>query len=277
MEQTVHIAPLGWEHDRVAMPARDARAHHVYLLARLDNPRTQHFLDSVRGSLEEAEIKVEAVEIDPIREFESTLLHVARLIRAESKEGNRVFVNMSSGGKVAAVASSLAAMYHSDRAGGLYYSNPKHYLVGVTDENYSQELDFEETGLTAGYQGITELPAFQLNKPTKVGIRVLADTYHEGSLTFDQILERLHDQGVSPYDNGEIPRFLHGDQKSKYKGLRQKWVQRIRRSAVDELLRRDLVTKTKEGIGGKVKLSLTNNGKYYVLASGLVQDLEDGI
>lgn len=273
MERTVHIAPLGWEHDRVARPVRDARAHRVHLLVRLDHPRTQHFLDLTQDSLADAGIEAEVVEIDSTREFESTLLHVARLIRRETDAGNRVFVNMSSGGKIAAVASSLAAMYHADRAAGLYYSDPEHYLVGVPDENGPEGLDFEDRGLTAGYQGITELPAFQLNKPSETGIRILVEIYRRSSLSLDEVLEHLHDQGIPPYDSDEIPRFLTAKRKSDLKDLRQKWVQRIRRSEVDDLLTRGLISQEKQGVGGKMRFSLTDSGRYYVLASGLVQKL----
>lgn len=273
MERTVHIAPQGWEHDRVVKPAIAARAHRVYLLARRDHERTEHFLNLAQETLQGDDVHVEVVEIDPEREFESTLLNVARILRKESEDGNRVFVNMSSGGKVAAVGSSLAAMYHSERAGGIYYASPDHYLVGIGDDNGETDLAFEEHGLTAGYAGQRALPTFQLNKPSRAGVRTLVEIYSEGPMDFDQILAALHRHGLDPYDDPKVGELLDTEIKSDVRRTRQKWVQRLRRSVVDELQDLHLISQTQRGVGGKVHLGLTRDGEYYALASGLVDEL----
>lgn len=273
MEETVYVAPLGWEHDRVVKPAIEGRVHRVHLLVRLDDPRAEHFLKKAEASLNGAGIETNRVEIEPNREFESTVLNVARLTRREAEEDNRVFVNMSSGGKIAAVASSLAAMYHRDRAGGIYYAKPEHYLVGIDADNGSPDLDFEDHGLTAGYKASRKLPALELKKPSAAGVRTLVEIYRRGPMTLDEILSALHDHGVEPYDDEEVAEIREADRPSEVRAKRRRWVQRLRRSVVDELQALGLVSQTKRGVGGKVHLEVTEDGGYYALASGMVEEL----
>lgn len=275
MERTVHVTPMGWEHDRVVNPIVDARAHKAYLLARLDHEDARHFLGRAKGTLEAQEIEVVEVEVDPDREFESTILHVARLIHKESQEGNRVFVNMSAGGKIAAVAASLAAMYHQASLGGIYYTQPDDYLVGVETGEGTGTLKFEDHGLTAGYAGTQGLPALELKKPDEAGIRTLVGIYHEGALTLDGILGVLHDARLGLYESPEIQEILDAKFKSQVHQLRNKWVQKLRRSVINELIDLNLVTKRRRGVGDKLHFDLTKDGEYYALASGLVDELRE--
>jgi hypothetical protein len=105
----VHIAPIGFEVRRIADPLIRMRADVVYLVSLDQNDKAGKFMKEIRRILKE-----ESPQID-IRE-ESTNLWDLFTCLAKYKEifnkerKNEIFVNVSTGSKVAAISGTLACM-----------------------------------------------------------------------------------------------------------------------------------------------------------------------
>ena len=123
MERLVHIIPLGWEDHRVVLPVESIKAHRVYLLSDpSDQPVRAHYLRKATRRFRANHIDVRVIEVDTFRDLLGTMKSISGIIQRELAEGNRVFLNVATSGKIAAIAATLAAMAHlpPDR-GSVYY------------------------------------------------------------------------------------------------------------------------------------------------------------
>ena len=65
----VHIAPVGFEIDRIVIPARKMRADKVWLIAHsnLSHDKARPFLEKIRKTLEKRDIEVKEINADRYR------------------------------------------------------------------------------------------------------------------------------------------------------------------------------------------------------------------
>lgn len=180
----MHIVPVAREIDRAALPflAGDARppllhAHRI-LLVRADTEPSRRVAERV----ERAVRRVALVEHHLIpqnggaaeTDLEHVLGQIASLCLRETRAGNRVHINLSSGTKLFAIAAGLAAMAHlRPGQGSLYYVRPHGYLVS--------EEEFEEHGVSKGMLDIEEVQLMPLMLPSPVQRRVLAFLRHSAA------------------------------------------------------------------------------------------------
>ena len=68
----VHIAPVGFEIDRIVIPARKMRADKVWLIAHsnLSQDKARPFLEKIRKTLEKRDIEVKEINADRYRLFD---------------------------------------------------------------------------------------------------------------------------------------------------------------------------------------------------------------
>ncbi|RNJ76004.1 MAG: hypothetical protein EB824_01065 [Thaumarchaeota archaeon S15] len=99
----VHVAPVGYEIDRIVLPAVELKAERVWLLVH-DKPNE----DRATGIIERVAAALEGEGIAVAREAHDrrSLFGIIRAVRGilEREEGNDVFVNLASGSKIQAVA-----------------------------------------------------------------------------------------------------------------------------------------------------------------------------
>lgn len=158
--------PIGFEEDRVVLPAIALKAEKVILLA--NDPkedRAGKFRSEVVRRLREAGIELE-VRTASIFALDETLDLIVRLLRERRKES--LFINLSAGSKIQALAGCLAAMIA--RADGIpvtaYYAEPARY-----------KDDPPKTPLSFGLARLVEIPAIILPTPpmeVKVAMRLLS-------------------------------------------------------------------------------------------------------
>ncbi len=161
----VHIAPVGFEVDRVVQPILRMRGEVVYLIANVeDDDQAQVFRDRVTEQLHAKRIDFE-IQRAPIFDLYETAGLMARLIRKHARD--RVYINVSSGSKIQALAGVLSTMLVSGE--GLrvtpYYAEAERYAPP------------EGKPISTGCTNIRELPRLQLQAPsyeTKVAISILA-------------------------------------------------------------------------------------------------------
>lgn len=170
----IHIAVLGYEIDRIVEPLKRMGASKFYLIiGEEDSPVAKQFIPVLKkkiviGSDESMEslevdgknvtsdnlIPLDSFKEEPVKSvwnYTQLLNKFCDLIKCETEKGNKVYINISSGSKLAAVAGSIAAY--------MYGGEP--YYVQVKDYNYINSL-LEKgesiNGLTTGVSQIHSIP-----------------------------------------------------------------------------------------------------------------------
>ena len=158
----VHIAPVGFEIDRILIPAKKMRADKVWLIghSNLSEDKARPFLDKIRKALEKNNIEVQETTATRYRLFD-IVRDVKEIILAEKQHD--VYLNVASGSKIHAVGLMMATMIFDDR------------------ENlhpfYAQAKDYHHTKVsqpqTTGVEEIHDLPTYQIQTPPKKQLEAL--------------------------------------------------------------------------------------------------------
>lgn len=152
----VHVAPLGYEYDRIEVPVREYGADVLYLITGSDRDRTPYH-DRLEADLTDRGVSVRTREVrlddvyDVLGEITTIVDHHADDI---------VRVNVSSGPKLAAVGAALACMA-TDATG--YHVHPE-----------EQAHPVEETPRTEGMALAEPVPSYPMETPTADQVRILA-------------------------------------------------------------------------------------------------------
>lgn len=224
----VHIMPVGYEYERIIQPAKKFRADRVVLLGHEGDQEGDDGHDHLRRAvtaLEEEGIEIEPRECD-IFDLYSSMGAIAESI--SEHEDDEVYVNVSTGSKVTAIAGMIASMVLDCTP---YYIRARDY-----------------TGDPDDIQEETELPTYPIDAPDSEQVDVLQfiDRYseEEGPPTKGQVInfsEHLNLDYVSRNVAG----------KGKYRLLDT--------HIVEPLKERGYVVESKQG-RNKV-LALTEDGK----------------
>ena len=98
----VHVAPVGFEIDRIIVPAINMRADKVWLIghSNLSDDKARPFLEKIRKTLTKKNIQVKEVTADRFRLFD--IVKTVKEIIFEEKS-NDIYLNVASGSKIHAV------------------------------------------------------------------------------------------------------------------------------------------------------------------------------
>ena len=110
----VHIAPVGFELDRIIIPAIDQKADKVWLIAH-DNvaeDKAAQYREKIVKQLEKNGIKTEITYANRLRLF-PIIKAVTEIIIKERK--NDIYVNVASGSKIHSIGCMMACMMFDDR------------------------------------------------------------------------------------------------------------------------------------------------------------------
>ena len=164
----VHIAPVGFEIDRVVIPAVQMNADRLYLLIDKDeNDKGVYCVNEIKRQLNEnskgLEIVERKIDFKDLKLFDT--LRVYREILQEEKE-NHIFINVSTGSKIHSIAGMMISMIFKEEHLSIlpYYVQP---------EKYELEPEMGEQ-LTSGFKNIQILPEYRIEKPSDSLIKVLA-------------------------------------------------------------------------------------------------------
>ena len=180
LKKRVHIAPVGFEHDRIVEPIILGKADKVWLLKNgSDNGKTGIYLERVVESLKSSKILFEIKEVNMFSMID-ILNSINEIIELEQK--NEIFVNISSGSKITAVALALACMLWE---GTPYYVMPKKYPTHIAGKTLSE-----------GVKDIISVPKFQIISPEIEHLDVLNIIKQSGgSIKKKDLIERLIEIG----------------------------------------------------------------------------------
>lgn len=148
----IHIMPVGYEEERVTTTAIEYRADKVVLIGhKEDGPQEKERLVSIREKLEENSIIVEETQCDIFDLYDSLGL-IGELIT--EFEDDNVYVNVSSGSKITAIAGMIACMAIDATA---YYAKARDYSMEAPE----------------GIEFVQELPRYPINAPERQQVEML--------------------------------------------------------------------------------------------------------
>lgn len=189
----VHVAPIGFEIDRVVMPAVQRKADRVWLMIH-DNPATDKaldFVDKVKAALKKREIEVREHSHDRL-----DLFQIIRSVRTviEDESGNHVYVNLASGSKIQAIGCMMACMmFNSGRNVYPFYAEAKEYHG-------------DGKAISSGIKEIKDLPSYEIRVPDKALIDALRITLEAGGeITKKELAAEAEKEGVIKVNSKNAP------------------------------------------------------------------------
>jgi hypothetical protein len=175
VSKRVHLIPMGYEKDRITVPALEYNADEAILLEPSTDEKGVHrpaYHDNIRDMLQEGGVDVETVECDIFNLYES-LGTVAQLANEFSE--HHVYVNLASGSKVTAIGGMIACMATGATP---YYVRAQEYAGG------------DETPVAEGVKNIEMLPKYHIEAPERQNIEILSYIKEsDGTLTKHDLIE----------------------------------------------------------------------------------------
>ncbi len=157
----VHIAPVGFEIDRIVIPAKRLKADKVWLMVH-ENPsedKAGPFLKKIQTILKKEKIKVE-IE----RHNRLDLFKIIKSIKeiVEKEKGNDIYVNLASGSKIQAIASMMACMmFNNTKEIKPFYAEAERYP------------GFEGKQMSYGVKNLMQIPTYDIHTPKPELIQAL--------------------------------------------------------------------------------------------------------
>jgi len=172
INQRIHIAPVGFEIDRVVAPAIEMKADLVYLVVHdnISTDKAQRYHSEIQKQLKKKKINTETVYADRFKLFD--IIRVVKEIIQENRKDS-FFINVASGSKIHAIGCMMACMMFDDRENiQPFYPQPETYPTYKGDEQQ-----------TYGVKDILPLPTYQLLTPKQdllVALKIIKE--HEGRI-----------------------------------------------------------------------------------------------
>lgn len=148
----IHIAPQGYERERIYQPAIDYDADEVILLVTDGDDQAAECQEIVEEKLKDEQIKCTPEDCDIFDPDESIQI-ISDLIHQH--RGDDVLVNISTGTKITAISGMIACMLNDATP---YY---------VKAEDYGDEA------VTTGVEDTLQLPAYPIDPPKKMHVEIL--------------------------------------------------------------------------------------------------------
>lgn len=172
-QKKVHIVPMGYEIDRIELPIKEIGADRIYLITDEEEKETGlRYLEELKRRIKkiigEKDFKILRC---PMWDFRKLMSLLCELVRKEKLEGNFVYINLSSGSKLSAIAGTLAS---------LMYGAVPYYAVA---EKYNIEYPVEGgkiRGITSGVLKILKIPPYTIEAPPDELISALAILSEKG-------------------------------------------------------------------------------------------------
>jgi len=154
MTLRVHIAPVGFEIDRIVIPAVEMKADKVWLVAHdnVSEDKASKYRDKIEKLLEKKGIKTEIAHANRLRLF-PIIKAVTEIIFKERK--NEIYVNVATGSKIHAIGCMMACMLFDDR-------EKIHPFYAQAEKYPEYEGSLQQT---YGVAEIHSLPTYRIGTP----------------------------------------------------------------------------------------------------------------
>ncbi|HZS74061.1 MAG TPA: DUF6293 family protein [Candidatus Nitrosotalea sp.] len=175
----VHIAPVGFEVDRIVLPAIEMRADKIWLLIH-NSPmedKAKGYVENIEKELKKAKIHFEIDRLDRLDLF-MVLKSVKEIV--EKEKDNDIYINVSSGSKIQAIACTMACMmFNTNKNITPYYAEPEHYPTPLKGAQQS-----------TGLKRLVSLPSYEIHTPKLEHVKALKIIKeHNGKITKKEMAE----------------------------------------------------------------------------------------
>jgi len=157
----VHIAPVGFEIDRIVIPAKKLKADKVWLMIHENSSEDKAgpFVKKIQSSLKKEKIKVEIERHDRLDLFK-IIKSIKEIV--EKEKGNDIYVNLASGSKIQAIASMMACMmFNEQKLIKPFYAEAETYP------------GFEGKQMSYGVKNLMQIPTYDIHIPKSELIQAL--------------------------------------------------------------------------------------------------------
>jgi len=203
----VHIAPIGYEARRITKPLMDMQADRVYFIRIKPNDTAELYY---REIMKELKLHYSHIEIKEdytdMWDLYQCLEKFREIIFKERK--NQIFINVSSGTKITAIAGMLSCM--------LWNANPYYARVTYEDPKRIEKLPTENVFVPS------ILPVYDINKPDNafmIVIKLLEK--NGGSINKARLITELEDAKVIQPINVEKKKFTSAAKHSQLRSILQ--------------------------------------------------------
>jgi hypothetical protein len=251
----VHVAPVGFEIDRIVLPAIKMRADRVWLITNNEPhaDKGDKFVKSIQSKLKDARIDCLQAQADRIDLFD--ILRALRTIVLKEK-GNSILVNVSVGSKIQAIASMMACMMFKDIA-----MIKPYYVV---PERYNSLSAKEENQETEGLKDIMGLPEYKIEIPSEKLIRcldIINKKTNDGKITKRELKDLAIEHNLIHVDYNNKKK--NGAKGARYEYSDQAGYMALNKNLIEPLLHWRFITENK--VGSHHIVSLTDDGKHALI------------
>ena len=186
INQRIHIAPVGFEIDRIVLPAVEMKADLVYLVVHdnLSTDKAQKYHTEIQKQLKKQKIKTETVYANRFRLFD--IIGVVKKLIQENRKDS-FYVNVASGSKIHAIGCMMACMMFDDRDNiHPFYPQADKYPVYKNNEQQ-----------TYGVKEIHALPTYQLLTPKQdllEALKIIKE--HDGRIQKKALAEEAEERKI---------------------------------------------------------------------------------
>lgn len=206
----VHICPVGFEVARVTEPLLRMRADKAYLVSYKFGDAAGSYLTKIKSTLFEKYKQIQLVEeyLD-LWDLFACITKFKEIVRKE--EGNLVYVNVSTGTKVTAIAGTIVSM-----------------LVGSTP--YYARVNYGPLPVavppTEKVDDPFEVPVYKIMSPSPQALKILEIVEKDnGSIRKKDLIVKLRKVGlIRPVANSDLtPSAEHSQLKAHLRPLEKEW------------------------------------------------------
>lgn len=230
----IHLCPVGFEVKRVVDPLVWMRADKVYLITYKQGDEAQSYLEKIESDLKDYP------NIELVKKFANIwdLFECLELMRdiISKESGNKIFVNVSTGTKVTAIAGMLSCM--------LWGSSPYYAKVSYPSNNITVPT---VTEIVENPPDL--LPVYGINKPKPEYLLILKLLMDNSSkLRKSQLIERLEDEGIIKKRSKVDGEFSMSAKHSQLRALLEPMIRDWNYIKIESEGRRSTVILTDQGI-----------------------------
>jgi len=149
----IHIAPLGFEIDRIILPLKETKADKLWLLVheKTAEDKSGPYLEKIKKDCKKLSIELKIAYADRLSIFKA--IKTVKEIISEEKN-NYIYVNVASGSKIQAIACMMACMVLKECTNlQPFYAEPEKYAA------------FEGKQQSFGIKDTIPLPIYEIQTP----------------------------------------------------------------------------------------------------------------
>jgi hypothetical protein len=157
----VHIAPLGFEIDRIILPLKETKADKLWLLVheKTSEDKSGPYLEKIKKECKKTGVELKISYVDRLKMF-GIIKSVKEIITEE--ENNYIYINVASGSKIQAIACMMACMILKECKNiQPFYAEPEKYAA------------FEGKQQSFGLKDTIPLPIYEIQTPKQKLLQAL--------------------------------------------------------------------------------------------------------